>query len=58
MKWDVRGMLVSRKKNQSLPRAATRMILEHVMLGEIPGQKLKDKGDRWVRLSEKEAGQG
>ena len=51
-----RGMLLSRKKNQSLPLAATRMILEDVMLSEISGEKLKDKGERRVRLSEKEAG--
>ena len=51
-----RGILLSHKKNESLPLAATRMILEDVMLSEISGENLKDKGERRVSLSEKEAG--
>lgn len=42
-----------------MPLVAIGMILEDVMLSEVSGEKkLKDKRDRWVRFSEKEAGGG
>lgn len=52
-------MLSSHKKSEGLPLAATQVILEDIMPSEVSEKnQLRDKGNRPVRFSEKEAGGG